>query len=382
MNHIPKICAALALLTASWFSILLARADASFRQNTPESLARAIALVSNNTDYLSTQALQLEYAAQDPTPLLENIAALTPLASAPRLRLGLAAEVRGDFDSAERWLLEASKVDHQFEPRWTLANYYFCRENANEFWKWMRAALEVSYGDRRPAFDLCWRMSADPQETLAKAIPANHDVRAAYLVYLLEEHRLAASVPVALELASDPNNRQLLLSLTDALLEAKDGTSAQALWRAMGYPPPSGIMNSDFQRGVGHGFDWRIFDVPGVNHIPVESSPSHRIEMSGREPESCELLLQMVMLEPHARYILHWESRTRDVTDPTGLQWHIAKEQAQVHPSEYWRQQELPFTADSNLAALAFVYQRPSGQPRVQGSVELRHVIIEAVLRP
>ncbi len=188
--------------------------------------------------------------------------------------------------------------------------------------------------------------------------------------------------PSPLELASDPNNRQLLLSLTDALLEAKDGTSAQALWRAMGYPPPSGIMNIDFQRGVGHGFDWRIFDVAGVNHIPVESSPSHHIEMSGREPESCELLLQMVVLEPHARYILHWESRTRDITAPTGLQWPIGNEQAQAHPSEDWLQQELPFTADSNLAALALEYQRPSGQPRVQGSVELRHVIIEAVLHP
>jgi hypothetical protein len=219
-------------------------------------------------------------------------------------------------------------------------------------------------------------MSADPQETLAKAIPENHEVIAAYLQYLLEEHRLSAAVPVALKLANDPAERPQLLSLTDALLEAKDSTSAQTLWRAIGYPPPSGILNSDFQPGVGHGFDWRMFEVSGVSHISVEAPASHRIELTGREPESFELLLQRVVLDPHARYVLHWESRTRNVAAPSGLEWHIGDEQAQVQPSEDWHPQELQFTADSNLAVLAFGYQRPSGQPRVQGSVELRHVLI------
>src|SRR5450631_2222523 len=140
MKYAPGICAAFTLLAASWFSIRLAQADAAFRH--PESVGRAVALMPDNAEYLSLQALQLEYNGLDSAPLLKHIAELTPLASAPRLRLGLAAEVRGDFDAAERWLLDASKVDHQFEPRWTLANYYFRRQNASEFWKWMRTALE------------------------------------------------------------------------------------------------------------------------------------------------------------------------------------------------------------------------------------------------
>ena len=34
--------------------------------------------------------------------------------------------------------------------------------------KWMRAALSF-YGDRAPAFDLCWRLSQDPQEIFERA---------------------------------------------------------------------------------------------------------------------------------------------------------------------------------------------------------------------
>ena len=378
MNHLSTISAALALITASWFSILLARADAAFRRQTPESVNHAAALLPRNAEYLSLQALQLEYAGLDATPLLEHVANLTPLASAPRIRLGLAAELHGDFDSAERWLLDAAKVDHQFEPRWTLANYYFRRNNADEFWKWIRAALQVSYGDRSPAFDLLWQMSTDPQEIFAKAISGNHETAEAYLVYLLAERRLAAAVPVALELASDPNDRQMVLSLCDALIDARDGISARALWRAIGYPQPSGVINGDFQSpGVGHGFDWRMFDAAGVTHISLETPLAHRIELTGRQPESCALLRQTVALEPHTRYVLRWESRTRNVAAPSGFQWHIESQHALVEPSDDWRRGELSFESASDLSALGFEYERPSGEPRVQGSVELRHVLIE-----
>ncbi len=56
----------------------------------------------------------------------------------------------------------------------------------------MREALEVGYGDRRPAFDLCWRMSdasfnlpnaptMDATAILDRAIPDRREVVAAYL---------------------------------------------------------------------------------------------------------------------------------------------------------------------------------------------------------
>ena len=142
-------------------------ADAAFRKQTPEGVARALEILPDRASYLLLRALQLDYDGVDSTALLERAARVNPLSSAPRIRLGLAAETRGDFAKAETWLLDAARVDRQFEPRWTLANFYFRRERWDEFWKWMRAALEMSYGDRRLAFDLCWRVTQDADEVLS-----------------------------------------------------------------------------------------------------------------------------------------------------------------------------------------------------------------------
>ena len=191
MYYAAGILSLMGLAAAAWFSILLARADREFRKGTPEGVARAVELTPRNTAYLSRRALQIEYDGGDARPMLERMAALNPTASAPRIRLGLDAEIRGDFETAQRWLLDAARVDRQFEPAWTLANFYFRQQRTQEFWAWMRTALEVSYGDRRPAFDLCWNVTSDGQEILSRAIPDRREVVSAYLSYLLQEHRLS-----------------------------------------------------------------------------------------------------------------------------------------------------------------------------------------------
>ena len=152
------------LASAAWWSVQLARADAYFRQQTPDALERAITLTPQNTAYLAMRALQNEYEGQDSQEQLKRIVHLNPRLAAPRIRLGLAAELRGDGAEAERWLLEAAAVDRQFETRWTLANFYF-RQDRDAFWTWMQSALEISYGDRKPLFELCWRKSSNPRAT-------------------------------------------------------------------------------------------------------------------------------------------------------------------------------------------------------------------------
>ena len=196
VSRVVTVAALLILMAAAFYSVRLAMADAAFRKQTPEGVARALEIVPDRANYLLLRALQLEYDGADSTALLERAARVNPLSSEPRIRLGLAAETRGDFGKAETWLLDAAHVDRQFEPRWTLANFYFRRERWDEFWRWMRAALEMSYGDRRLAFDLCWRVSQDSSVVLSRAIPEEHDVLAAYLSYVMEQHGEAVA-PVA-----------------------------------------------------------------------------------------------------------------------------------------------------------------------------------------
>jgi hypothetical protein len=399
------------LAAAAWFSIHLGAADAQFLDHTPESVARAIAIEPRNTDYLALRALQLDYDGADSTPLLERAAQLSPLNSSPRMRLGLAAEIRGDFDSAEKWLLDAARVDRQFEPRWTLANFYFRRasiaapgnqavspfrnQSAERFWNVMREALEISYGDRRPAFDLCWRMAgassnfpnaASPIPATAipdRAIPDRREVLAAYLQYTLDSHPDAAG-PVALKLArfSDPSDRPLLLAACDRLIAtAPDAAMALRLWNAIGYAAPAGIFNGSFTTPpLNHGFDWRLIESPGVVHTALEQPrPARRIALDGRQPESCPLLTQIVNLEPNARYSLRWEARTSGFSAPAGLEWRIADLHANIGSSDAPAFGSGAFVATSELAPLTLFYQRPAGQARAEGFIELSRVMIEKV---
>jgi tetratricopeptide (TPR) repeat protein len=383
MYYVSRVLGCLALLglsLAAFFSVRLAQASAEFGRRSPESVARALEILPYNTDYLSLRALQLEYEGEDSAPLLERAVVVAPLSSAPRIRLGLAAETRGDFPAAERWLLEAARVDRQFEPRWTLANFYFRQARADEFWKWMRAALEVSYGDRARAFDLCWRLSQDAQEIFERAIPIQSDVLGAYLVYLLDQHRNAAG-PVAVRLAAmrDPAYAALLEAACDALLDAGNATDAREVWRLLGHPAPGGITNGDFARPpVNHGFDWRLLESAGVTHVHLDPS-GQRILLSGKQPESCDLLRQIIAVENGKQYELRWEARTQGTALPSGIEWSVAGRRAPVATTEDWRKGVVSFTAPAALVPITLGYRRPTGQPRAQGFIEIRAVSLQEV---
>jgi hypothetical protein len=383
MYYVSRVLGCFALLgltLAAFFSLRLAQASAEFNRGSPESVARALEILPLNAEYLSLRALQVEYDGGDSSPLLERAAALGPLSSAPRIRLGLAAETRGDFPVAERWLLEAARVDHQFEPRWTLANFYFRQARAAEFWEWMRAALEVSYGDRTPAFELCWRLSQSPQEILERAIPNQPDVLGAYLAYVLDQHRNAAG-PVAVRLAAmrDPVYTALLDAACDALIDAGDVAQAREVWRLLGHPAPSGIANGDFASPpANHGFDWRLLEPAGVTHLHLDPS-GHRILLSGKQPEACDLLRQIVAVETGKQYELHWETRTQGIAPPSGTEWSVAGQRAAVAVSEDWRKSVVTFIAPADLVPIALVYRRPTGQPRAEGFIEIRSVSLEEV---
>jgi hypothetical protein len=365
-----------AVATAAWWSIRLARADAAFRRHTIADVARAVELAPENGEYLATLALQAEYGGQDSGPILEEIARLNPRASAPRIQLGLAAELRGDPNQAERWLQEAFSVDRQFETRWTLANFYFRQGRPAEFWTWLRSALEMSDGDRAAVFDLCWQMTGNGQEILDRAIPERREVAASYLLYVLEHHRQMAIAGAATELAKMrvPDDSPLLYAATDTLLDGGQAREAADLWQALGNSPPSGITHPNFEEPrTGHGFDWIFLETPGVTHQFLEG---HRIRFSGQQPESCELLRQTLGgLHPGASYTLRWEARTQGIPSPTGLEWKITGRTGAVAVSEDWSSGKMAFTPDSDHALLVLAYRRPEGQVRTEGSVDLRRVV-------
>ena len=349
MQRIFAVFGLLILALAAAWSVRLAQADAAVREGTPQGIARALDHTPGNTAYIAMAALD----SDKPEPMLERIVELTPRVSAPRIRLGLAAEQRGDFAVAERVLRDAYAVDHQFETRWTLANFYLRQGRADDFWTWMRSALDFSYGDRRAAFDLCWQISSDPQEILARAIPNRADVAADYLQYLVEHQKTDALAAAA----QNVRNPDLLLPAVDQLLEQSRYDDAVQVWRFAGRTGPMGIVAPNFEAPQsGLGFDWRRIRSEGVRH-PFPG----RIELTGKQAESVELLRQIVGgLEPGVRYKLQWKSSV----EVPGVEWRVNG----VALTE--------FDADAPSAVVSLWYNRPIGEMRAEASFDLSGILL------
>lgn len=337
---------------------MLARADQALREGTPEGMATAMKLMPQNARYAAAGALQAEYDGRDAEPLWAEVARMSPRDSASRIRLGLAAEQRGDVASAEHWLQAAYEVDRQYETRWTLANFYFRQERGQEFWKWIRSALEFSYGDRAPAFDLCWRMSEDAADIQRLAIPERAEVAGAYLLYTMARHPEAIAIA-----ARTVRDRALLLGAVDQLIELGSYDNAVAAWVQSGRTAPRGVTASRFEEPqTGQGFDWRFARVEGVTQSTLDAGRGHRIRLSGNQPESAELLRQYVGgLKAGARYRLEVEIEG----DAHALGWGVAFQP--VLPGE-------EFVAGANMLPLTLVYRRPRGEVRGEGTIDLRNV--------
>src|SRR5438270_8282764 len=123
-SKVLRLLALAALALASYRSIRLACADSLFRANTLASVRKATEIDRGNAAYHAWLADLQEYEGLDPTAALETASALNPSDSAIWIRRGLRAESQRDFVNAEKFLLEAARIDKLFVPRWTLANYY------------------------------------------------------------------------------------------------------------------------------------------------------------------------------------------------------------------------------------------------------------------
>jgi hypothetical protein len=391
-------CAAL-LALAAYRSILLARADILSRQPSPDALAAALRLTPGNAQYWRRWADLVDETGQSPGDAYDRAAALDPYDSSLLTLTGLRAEAAHDFPRAERELLQAARVDRLFDPRWTLANFYFRRSDATHFWPWASSALAWAYGDRRPLYDLCWSMTSDAVFLLRNVIPDTPAVRGDYLAYLLDRNRLDAAEAVAASLDAAPSGADLLLSYTNRMLEAQRWGAALTVWNrlcqrgivAYGALDPAhgqSLTNGDFRFDpLAAGFDWRLADIDGITSFRSVSPPALRLTFSGKQPERCDVLRQSLPVLPGTRYRLTFDYRAPSNEAQTGLQWRLldpatgAALPALSPPlsGPYWQTSDVSFTVPPNLHGLLLVlaYRRVPGTVRLEGECWLRNLCLE-----
>jgi hypothetical protein len=390
-----RLIAGLALLAifgfAGYWSVRVAWAESLARSDSRSEVRSAIRMAPADAEYHLRLASLLSRDGMDPRPELIRAAALKPDDGRIWMLLAAESEARGDLAGAEQALRRAAQTSRQFEPRWRLANFYFRRGDAGQFWRWARDALPLTYDDPVPLFRLC-RQMPEADEALERILPDEPRLLRGYLTFLAADKDLARADKVAAKLAPLAGTADLpdLLAYCDRSLGALRGDPALRIWNSLArrglvqrapLDPEHGnfVSNGDFTREpVGHGFDWRLApSLPGVNAVRIGPGGGLRITFSGRQPEICDLLWQWIPAGGRDRRLCV-QYRTAGVAPSSGLRLTVVdaasgKEIAAVPlSSDTWASAETHFPP--RLARIVLSYRRGPGTTRIEGSVELRRM--------
>jgi hypothetical protein len=386
-----RIVVAAACCYGIWCSWRIARADYLFRQNTEESLSAAIRLAPDDWEYSMRLALLDDAHARE---LLNTSLRLNRYDAQADIELGLQYEAEGDFARAEKQLLEAYNVDHTYIPRWSLANYYFRRDNMPAFWAWAHSASQMPSDDVGPLFELCWRASPDPEVISRAILNDKPELLRQYISFLLEKDQPGAVSAVAQHLVGlgDPKSDiPLLFSVVNALVAANDGAAADALWRLLierhwivaDATLPN---NAHFLREpLPVSFDWSLPEYSGLHSWPGPSGLE--TEFTGSEPEDCTVAEQAVVLAP-GNYSLAYSYRSTEIPPNTGIRWQIvdAKSKAVLAESsdlssQATKQAALEFSVPpgASVIRLRLAYKRALGTTRVSGTLVVVSTQIESM---
>jgi len=389
------ICSALVLSVSVgliYWTLRLAYANLVYNSRVPGAIQRATTLDPWNAGYLVELAMRSDPEAGDEA--LRRATELDPLNGAYWIRRGVRAEFSGNPGAAERLYLEASRVSRLFGPRIMLMNFYFRQGNQPQFWKWAKAAFEMSYGDLDGTFLLCWQMAPDAKAILDRALPKNPAIRAQFLGFVVRQAGVVAARPVADELLShaDAASRVPLLDYCEELLAAKRLADAREIWLGLAHRGlvaameagssknlvyNAGLAASPLQRG----FDWRVISNSEVAVSPDGNPGEIRMELSGNQPEKTEVLSQVVALDGSASYRFSLLQRTLSHSDP-GLTWQIEDMETRrelarlpIAESDEWAGQAVQLKAPQTpFIRLVLKYQRRAGTVRYEGQVLIRQL--------
>lgn len=379
----------LALAAAAYWAGLLGWADHLSRSSRMADRERAVRMAPGASLY-ERLADKIEETGGDPLPALAHAAELDPANAEHRMRVGLRAETAGQFDVAEWNLLAAARLSRLYQPRYLLAQYYFRRQNADGFFRWVHAAFDMAYGDVSPLLDLCWRMRPDAEWLRAQALSKRPEIARQYLVFLSRRQQMEAAEVLAGELAESAVAADLppLLEFCDRSLAAGRPAQAVAVWNRLSasrllpfeeLDPAKGISLTDGRfdrRALGQAFDWRLNDTDGVTSRRTKGAL--RVTFSGRQAEWCAIAWQYLAMRPGGRYRLRWELRGIDTDSPDGVCWKVYDLAGRRIAAETGGGSlNLNFVAPADLLVLMLSYERPMGSPRLAGTVAVTHVALE-----
>ena len=248
-------------------------------------------------------------------------AALSPWEAPFRIRYGLTLEEAGLAVEAEREFLAAARLSRKYEPRWSLAGFYFRQNKIEPFWFWAGEALQVAYRDPEALFALAWAMEKDGA-AIRRRLPVEKrgPIWQAWVLDAARRGRLD-EVEAALDRLGGTDPRPV----AEALLA---GGRVQALTRFGGH----------------HALDWQPIEQEGVQFVRV--AHGFALAFNGKQPEQCDVATRLLPAMPPARTQWPIEGSVR------GLAWRNE-----------------PFGRDGIRVTLSYV--RPPGETRAVGAARV-----------
>ncbi len=383
-------------IAAACYSAILARAVYLFKLDTPASIQAAVNLVPYNAQYVARLA---SWDQDNRVALLKRAVELNPFDYESLIQLGLNAEIKqNDLKAAEQYYLRAAAVNHMTEPKWTLTNFYFRQQNADEFFRWANETLKITPFDGAAVFTQMWLMSQDAQR-LSAVVPDRPRSLIQYTWFLSNNRQYAAIPPIVQRLVrvvgnNDPRGwgrDDLIASSLDHVLAAGDlqtglqfwSTLRDGRWIDQGVPDANHpLTNGNFHvRFYGHGFDWQALESDEVHVDQFTDDSSLDVKLSGDQPEHCVLLRQYLAAEGGFQYKLQWKAEAPGIPPGMGLAWHLHPANASI-PGDLTsgdllaNPQSWEFVATPAVGALVLTleYNRPTGQVRPTGAITLRSV--------
>jgi tetratricopeptide (TPR) repeat protein len=335
MAVIAVIC--LFCMQASWRRSL---AEHWIADPKPEGLELAVQLTPGNGEGWIRLGQALTGRGDDPQRAMDAIrrgVELGPYNPEAWIALGLETEAQGNPELAEQHFKKAFEVDHGFEARWSLANFYLRQGRTEEFWRWIRETIAFSPRGFYPGVELCWRASDDHAAILENAIADDPDLNRRYFAYLRASGRAEAAAAVWERVKDNliEADRVDALWLLAAWLRQGRRSDALDIWnrliRAAILPyellsPETGVVltNADLrQPPTGEGFDWQLFPSDDIRPQiePLGDERSVVFHFSGMQDQSSPLLRQFVPLQPGAKYRFDFRYSADELASNTGVRW-------------------------------------------------------------
>jgi hypothetical protein len=316
------------------------------------------------------------------------------------INLALDAEAHGDAVRAGLLIRRATAVSARFRPLWTRAGYEYRCGREDQFWQWAGAAANVEHAAVRPVFRLCARTGASPSRSLERLRLQNAGALASFVAFAIEQRDAAAIVAATVRLAAFGREADtpLLFAACERLIDTGSAAESLTVWNAIvrsgaaklpALDPVRGasIANANCEPGPLRAFDWRVPQATGVTVVRAGPPGGFRIEFSGNQSETVQVLEQAIAVIPESSY----EIRISHAAVPTaadGLRWRVKEipsgddlaplaRDVKRGPDHVLR---FGTKATTGLVRLTLEYQRAHGTTRLADSLTVRSVAISRVL--